>query len=251
MKILIKVSLFVLFVSIPLKADNRIVFSLQDPPPQVVKSLKNDINKGKISDKFSKMSKKTPGQMSRKLIKYEMKNYLTPKLGGFMAFYAGYVDYSSDNGLIAFPLRHTDPKLYLVITPKIKLIKTRGQTISRLEFENQKRIPTQIYLFEKKVDENKQFFWKVSEQDIPKDNIINSMSVVLLTKPKNIYIAKGDFISNDSKHIVLPENIYAVGVIGNNKVLLNSISIKRYFEPIRYKEEAVSDLISKKTMINS
>lgn len=251
MKLKISICTIVLTFNIFLNADNRIVFYLQDPPPQAIELAEMDVTKEKGLKKLSKIDQKTPGQISRKLVKYQMKQHLTPKLGGFMSFYSGYLDYSNDNGLIAFPLRHTEPKLYLVITPHFKLVKSKGETISHLEFGDKKTAPSQIYLFEKKVDKNKQFFWKVSEQEMPEDNIINPISVILLTKPKNIYIAKGDFISNDSKHIVLPENIYVVGTIGNNKALLNSVDIKRFFEPIELEEQNVNSLISKKMIINN
>ncbi len=251
MKISIKTLFIFLFFCVLLKADNRIVFYLKDAPMQAVRLVQMDIEKEKGIAKINKINKKTPGQISRKLLKNEMKKYLMPKLSGFIALYGGYIDYSNINGLISFPLRHTEPKLYLVITPKIKLVKVKGETISHLEFEDAKTAPAKIYFFEKKEDKNKQFFWAVSEQKIPQDRRINVLSVVLLTKPKNIYVTTGDFISNDSKHIVLPQNIYAVGIVGNNKVLLDSLNIKRYFEQIEVEEQKVSDVLYKEMIVNT
>ena len=250
MKTSIKAALFCLFFSVLLKADNRIVFYLKDAPMQAVSLVRMDLEKERGLAKIDKISKKTPSQISRKFVKGEMKKHLMPKLGGFVALYGGYIDYSNIDGLISFPLRHVEPKLYLAITPKIKLVKVKGETVSHLEFEDSKRTPMKIYLFEKKEDENKVFFWKVSEQEIPQDRRINDLSVILLTKPKNIYVATGDFISNDSKHIILPQNIYVTGVIGNNKILLDLLNIKRYFEQIEVEEEKVNDLIYKKMIIN-
>jgi hypothetical protein len=250
MKIFLKIFFNLIAVSFCLNADNRIVFYLKKAPEQAFRLAKLDLEREKGLKKLENLSNKTPVQISNKLVKNEMKKHLGPNVDGFIALYAGYIDYSDSNGLISFPLRHVSPKLYLVVTREVNLIKVKGNTISNLALGSEK-IPAKIYLFEKKEDKNKQFFWQVTEQKVPEDRQINKLSVVLLTNPKNIYVALGDFWSNDSKHIVLPSNIYVVGLGGNNKILLNSLDIKRYFEPIEFEDQKVSDVLSKKMIINN
>lgn len=250
MKKLLKIFFVFLAVGIYLNADNRIVFYLKKAPNEAFKLAKLELEKEKGIKKLENLANKTPAQISNKIVKNEMKKHMVPQVDGFIGLYAGYIDYSDSNGLISFPLRHVSPKLYLVITQEIKLVKVKGNTISNLALGSEK-IPARIYLFEKKEDKNKQFFWQVTEQKLPVDRQLSNLSVVLLTNPKNIYVALGDFLSNDSKHIILPSNIYVVGLGGNNKILLDSLDIKRYFEPIEFEEQKVSDILSKKMIVNN
>lgn len=252
MKILLKIliALILLTKIYSIKADNRILFYLQNPPQNAINQAAKTVLKDKSIEKIEKLSLKTPGEFSNKLLKKEAKKYFMPNLSGFMALYSGYIDYSNPDGLVSFPLRHTKSKLYLVITPRIKLVDAKGNTISHRELDPSVLNKTEIYLFEKKEDENKQFYWSVKKQDLPKNNRINPLSVVLLTKPKNVYIATGDYMTDNSKHIILPNNIYIVGNIDNTKIALNTIGVKRYFEPIKYKEEKVSDTVIKTIISN-
>ncbi|MBD3231252.1 hypothetical protein GF322_01175 [Candidatus Dependentiae bacterium] len=252
MKILIKILMIFILVTgiLTLNSDNRILFYLQNPPKASIDQAEKTLLKQKTINKIENLIKKTPGQVSSKLLKNEAKKYFMPKLSGFIALYSGYIDYSNPDGLISFPLRHTKPKLYLIITPRIKLIHAKGNTVSHKELDPTFIKETQIYLFEKKEDENKQLYWSVKKQDLPKNNRINPLSVVLLTKPKNIYIPTGDYLTNKSQHIILPNNIYVVGNIDNTKVALNIIGAKRYFEHIGYKEEKIGDNLIKKIISN-
>lgn len=250
MKRFLKIFFGFLVIHICLNADNRIVFYLKRAPAQAFKFAELDLEKEKGIKKLENLANKTPAQITNKMVKNEMKKHLGPQVDGFIGLYAGYIDYSDYNGLISFPLRHVSPKLYLVVTQEIKLVKVKGNTISNLALGSE-NIPVKIYLFEKKEDKNKQFFWQVTEQKLPEDRQISNLSVVLLTNPKNIYVALGDYLSNDSKHIVLPNNIYVVGLGGNNKILLDSLDVKRYFEPIEFEDQKVSDVLSKKMIINN
>lgn len=235
-----------------LYSDTRVLFYLNPAPIQINEWIKNHVKKenAKIA-KINKIDKKTPAQVSQKLLKNEYKQYLSPKLGGFLALYGGYVDYSNIDGQISFPLRHHQSKMYLVITPNIKLIKVKGHTISHKEFDPKEKKNTQVYLFEKKEDNDKQNYWKVSKQEITDDKIINPLSIVLLTKPKNLFVATGDFMSNDNKQLILPTNIYVLSNNQNSKILLNFMNIKNYFEPIEIEDKKISDVLFQKIITNN
>ncbi|MCK4651414.1 hypothetical protein KAT08_04545 [Candidatus Babeliales bacterium] len=233
---------------INLNADNRIIIYLRNAPAQTIIQAQKEFEKQK-DEKLKKLSQKTPNQISKKLIKNEFNKYLIPKISGFLALYTGYSDYSDPDGLIRFPLRHVTPKLYLVITKKINPAHVMGQTISHLEFETEKNENKKIYLFEKQQDKNNQYFWKVSEKATPKDKRISPISIVLITNPKNIYVPLGDFITDDSKHLILP-NVYVVGNINNNQILLNMVNMLRYFEPIDIKDKKVSDTLLQNMITN-
>ncbi|MFA5075443.1 MAG: hypothetical protein WC436_05075 [Candidatus Babeliales bacterium] len=233
----IKILIFFIFIIKNLgAADNRIIIRLNPVPEQIIDSVHEKILKDLQEQKLASMKHKTPSQISQKPLKNLLKNFL-PDLSGFIAIYKGYMDYSTKKGFISFPLRQASPKLYLAITPRVELIKIKGNTISHQKY--MQNTPTKIYLFEKKQDKNKQFFWQVNEQKLPKNNIVNSLTVVLLTKPKNLYVVQGDFMSNKSGHLILPNNIYILDNLNNNKILLNSLNAKRYFETIKYNEKKI------------
>lgn len=242
-----------------LYSDTKILFYLNPAPIEISEWIKSNIKKeNKKSkeifnaiEKIKKLDEKTPAQISKKLLKNEYKKFLHPTLGGFLAIYGGYIDYSDLNGQISFPLRHTKSKLYLIITPNIKLIKVKGNTISHKELDKSEKENTQIYLFEKKEDKNNQFYWHVSKQETTNDKIINPLSVVILTKPKNLYVSTGDFISNDNKQLILPKNIYVINNNQNSKILLNFMNIKNFFEPIEIEDKKISDILFQKMITNN
>jgi hypothetical protein len=150
-----------------------------------------------------------------------------PKLSGFPAIYGGYVDYSDADGKLEFPLLHKAKKLYLVISSKIKLIKVHGNTISHKNFED---VPKKIYLFERKKNADKTYFWRVSETENSKE--ISPLSIVILTDPNNIVVPIGDFMTEKTANIVLP-HVYVVGNEGNAKATIKFLDIRRFFEPIK------------------
>ncbi len=141
-------------------------------------------------------------------------------------------------------------KVYIFIKIKIKLMKVKGNTISHIEFDT-KEHQAAIYTCEKKQDKNKQYFWSIEESKMPENKRISPISIVLLTSPSNIYMAKGDFMTDDGKHLILPPNIFVVGNNSNNEILLRSLNIKEYFEPIDTEEAKVSDTLFKEIITNN
>ena len=95
--------------------------------------------------------------------------WLTPKLSGFIAIYAGFMDISDRDGLISFPLRHVSPKINVAVTEQINLIKVKENTISHREFLPQNQVPSKLYSFERKEDidpkdpTKKTTYWSVKE----------------------------------------------------------------------------------------
>ena len=198
-------------------------------------------------EKLSNIDNNTPGQNSRKLVKHQLKHLLKPKLSGFIGIYAGYWDYSDTDGLLSFPLRHPTPKVYIAITPQIALINVKGNTYSHKEFVP--NVPARLYLFEKKVDAKKIPYWQVSEAKIPENLKINAITIVILNKPDNIFVQLGDIKSNENVQLVLPE-LYVVGNIDHEKIILNNLDMERFFEQINTDKKQVSDSAVQKMISN-
>ncbi|MCF7899237.1 hypothetical protein K9L05_01150 [Candidatus Babeliales bacterium] len=246
-KFSIKIFIIFIFFLKNLTAENRILISLDQIPEPILDSAQEKISQDSKEKKHKSIANKTPSQITQKPLKILLKKLL-PDLSGFIALYKGYMDYSTETGFISFPRHQKSSNLYLAITPRVELIKIKGNTISHQKYMQD--TPTKIYLFEKKQDKNKQFFWQVSEQKLPANRVISPLTVVLLTKPKNIYIVQRDFMTNDSSHLILPDNIYVLDNLNNTKILLNTLNSKRYFETIKYKEKEANKIIYQKMISN-
>lgn len=222
-----------------LTADNRIVMQLKHAPDEVIKSVQEGYPHDHGIKKINNLDQKTPGQVSKKLVKNGARTYLTQTLSGFMAIYGGYMDISDTDGLITFPLRHASQKVYVAVTPDIKLVNVKDKTFSHYEFIP-KDNPTELYLLEKKEDEKKQLFWQTKKVALPKDNRIAPISIVLLTKPKNVAILEGDNLATATPQLILPP-IYVVGAINKEKVLLKMLDLKQFFETIIIRKKNIDE----------
>ena len=248
-----------------------ILARLSHPNNQIINSVEKQlIAEGRLQGKINKLGTRDHIKMSKKRFKNGLRSYL-PALNGFAALYGGFINYSDKNGLISFPLLHKEEKIYLVITANIKPNIIYGNTISHLTLlpePKRKKVYAQIYLLEKieekpekkpaadttpKEEAEKEaqpiWYWKVTKQKIPKNNTINALSFVLLTRPKNIYFPVKDSITSELKHLVLPP-MYVLNDESNDKLIMNLLDITRYFEPISTdmksaKEDTVNQVLIK------
>lgn len=265
-----KLLLFLTLFCQNLLFSTSISLQLKPAPERAQKMVKQDL----INQKLERLSKKYPAKMERKLLKNNFKKFL-PKLSGFIAIYGGYVDYSNVDGSISFPLLHKKPKTYIVITPKVELVKVYAQTSSHRNIVPD--APVKIYKLEKIKEEivdeeedkkeadnketekkekkeaepEKKFmnYWKIEEIEKPEHKRLSSISIVILTKPKNIVVPTGAFITSDSPNLVLPD-VYVVGNTDNYKSVMNFLDIRQFFEQVdsqtQHKEAVVQKIISNK-----
>ena len=232
--------LIIFFIN--LNADDRIIIYLKEAPTNIINQALAETKKEitPIKDKQAIPSKTVKKQINGS------KTWFIPKLSGFVAIYAGFMDISDRDGLISFPLRHVSPKLNVAITEKINLIKVKDNTIAHREFLPANQAQTKLYNFERKEDidpkdpNKKTQYWSVKEIPLPADNIINPLTLVIFSKPSNIYVPVGDFMTVESSHLVLPE-IYVIGNKGQSDILFQTLDISRYFEPIINEREKIDD----------
>jgi len=232
-----------------LQADNRIVVHLTHAPENLIDEVKEEIRKEKV-EKMKHIDSKKPSQICKQMLKGALFKTLKPNLSGFVSIYGGYLDISDPDGLISFPLRHVSKKVYIAITPEIKLVKVKGNTFSHRKFHVAPKNPTKLYLFEKKEDEQKQWYWDVQEIDLPKDNTINPITIVIFSKPKNIYVIPGHYLAMQNPQLVLPNALHVVGASNKQKTLLKMIDIKRFFERIDSKKKKVNEKTVQKLITN-
>ncbi|MCK4264831.1 hypothetical protein KAW80_00560 [Candidatus Babeliales bacterium] len=222
-----------------INCEPAIVTFLQTPPPSVLKKVER-----KVETKLNQFSQKSPVSSSKKLLKAQL--LTTPsQLDGFLGIYKGYSDFSNKDGLITFPLRHTPiNKMYITVTPEIKMTLISEHTFANLTIP--KSVEAKMYLLEKlegdyeenklvEKKENKYLYWNVIEQEIPETGIIPSISVVYLTKPKNLFVQEGQFLLKEDSNLILPNNVYVTGRINTNKALFTFLDLSRFFDPISFK----------------
>ena len=182
----------------------------------------------------------TPGEFVTNQIEQSMKQYLTPKLSGFPLLYAGYTTLTDADGLATFPLRHAQQKLYVAITPDIKMIHVRGSSFSHTEYSPDMTVPLSLYKLEKSEDDKKQALWKVTKIDKPDNNRINPITMVILTHPENIFIAEGSIMATPGEQMVIPP-IRVVGNQDKDLVSLRLLDITQHFEKVQIKGKRAND----------
>ena len=244
------ISMFSLCASITiLQADTRIIMYLSHAPDSVLTEVEKEATQQGLAEKIASLETKEPGQISQKMVKYALNRYTKPVLSGFQTWYAGYSDISNNDGLISFPLRHATPKVYIAITPTIDLKMVKGHTASNQEFISTKPEDVALYSLTLKQDEKQNSFWEVIQEQVPENKKINPLTIVILTKPKNILIPTGHFWTQINQQLILP-SVYVLARSENEELLLKSLDMGRYFENIMTDEKKVSEF-STQTMITN
>ncbi len=231
-----------------IQADTRIVIHLTHAPEEVIRNIEQEYKTARDPHKILGTDI-TPSELSTKQLKSSIRKHLTPALSGFMTIYGGYIDVSDPDGLISFPLRHDEPKLYIAITPEVKLVNIRGKTFSHQEYIVNEQNPVKLYSFEKKQDEDKKSYWDVQEITAPEDKAIDHITTIILSKPKNLFIQTGHFFTVAGEQFVLPP-IYVLGNKDKEKILLKTLDLQNYFERIKIEKKKPTENTEQKLITN-
>ena len=160
-------------------------------------------------------------------------------VSGIFSTYAGYLEVSDAKGQINFPRKHPKPLLYVVITNKIVPIPMFKNTIHHWEFDS--TAPAHMYRVEKKQDEETDlFYWDVQSVALPEDRWVPLESLVIIAKPKNMYLPTGTTLAGpETPNLLLPDMYVKKGIniVGNALYVLN---LTHLFGPVHilYKKEA-------------
>lgn len=212
-------------------ADPALVTFLQPPPVRLIKQLQRE---DAIIDKLEKFYNGSLTYSNRKLLKAFLREQLS-RVDGFLALYSGYSTYSDRDGMITFPIRHSPAgRIYLMVTPKIKMDRILKHTFSseRVAMQND----TSVYTYERRKDEDDNNYWQVRKISL-RSLKAHPASIKIITKAKNIFVEEGDFFTEDNGNLLLPDNIYVVGRNDNVKSLLNFLNISRYFDPMKFEKQ--------------
>ncbi len=162
-------------------------------------------------------------------------SYLVPDfgaesvVGGIFSTYHGYLGVSDFQGQTTFPLQHEKTIVYYLITPKIFPVIMFGNTVHHWEIIRE--LPTALYKLEqKKEEELNQYYWQVSKEPLPENNIISRKAIVIFADPKKIYVPEGITPVENSPHNILPPVYIKRGLAKAHNVFY-VLSIRQFFQP--------------------
>lgn len=209
---------------VSLCASPQIVFYIQRPPLKVLNSLK-----GVVSQKYLDSIKPS----------------------GFPVFYSGYVDYSDEDGRVAFSFSGDQKQpIQLIVSDEFKLVRIGFNTVGYKVIPQHASRAT-LYTFERKQDKNKFWYWHVQQKEIALGKALRKKPIVILADPDNVCIKPGDFKSyTSSTNVMLPYNIYALSNKGNDRLASDSLDIQRFFEPVETQIAVPTPTISQENITN-
>lgn len=168
-------------------------------------------------------------QKPGKLVKYMNNAFDHQLVGGIFSSYAGFLAASDPNGQVSFPLRHSKPVTYYLVTPEIFPIIMFGNTIHHWELIPNK--PATLYKLEKKKDEElNEYYWKTTQLPLPEDKKISKKAVIIFANPSKVYIPEGITPTKDSPQLILPD-IYIKKSISKVPEALYVLTIRQFFAP--------------------
>jgi len=231
-----------------LSADLMIVGYLEQPPQDVIMAVKEEMGarEHEVADTFGTyVNDHPPSTLSRKAVQGALRENMIPHVGGFPVVYQGYNDFSDDDGLISFPLRHSGKETNLVVASKLRLETMREHTVLYPQLIIQEGAPAKRYAFRKQTDpKSKKSFWQVTEEELPKGGKIGPSTLLIRTNPANIYVARGAFMADGDAHLILPRNcLFVVGESEKELDIVAQMDIQRYFESV----DAVAQKTTKET----
>lgn len=172
---------------------------------------------------------KKPGRIARHRLYHQHNNNI---IAGIYSTYGGFIDISDVNGQTSFPLKHDKPRILVIITTKVTPIIMAGNTVHHWELEE--GTPTALYVIEKKQDtQTKLWYWEVQQHPYIEDRKIPVESLIILARPKDIYVPLGISLSKPSPHIILPTLYVKKGIKSVNNALY-LLNLKQFFGPITY-----------------
>ena len=153
-------------------------------------------------------------------------------IAGIITTYAGFLDTSSLFGQVTFPRKHEKPSITFIIADKIMPVLMVGNTVHHWEIE--RNIPAAAYRAQRKQDQDsKAYYWDVQAIEIPDNNHIPINAILILAKPKNIYIPQGITLTADSPNLILP-NIYIKKGIKQAANALYFLNLKHFFRQLQF-----------------
>lgn len=172
-------------------------------------------------------------QLPAYLAKYHIKKFMADAaVRGIFSTYAGFLETSNLMGQTTFPLLHTKPFIYIIITPKITPIIMTGNTIHHWEVEN--LTEAAIYKAEMVKDpETGLYYWDMQQAQLPNPPIIPSEAITIIADPAYIIVPTGITLTQESPHMILPTLYVKKGITTSNEALY-TLNVRHFFGALHY-----------------
>lgn len=212
---------FLLLFYAPIYADKLLILTFQ-PYPSF-----NEPTLEKAEKKARKMQQ--PGYLA----KYHIKKFMADAaIRGIFSTYAGFLETSNIIGMTTFPLLHSKPFIYIIITPKITPVIMTANTIHHWEIENTNQAA--IYKAEMKQDpDSGLYYWDMQEAQLPSSPIIPAESVTIIADPAYIVVPTGITVTKESPHMILPPIYIKKGIVTTNEALY-TLNVRHFFGALHY-----------------
>jgi hypothetical protein len=182
-------------------------------------------------------------QKPGKLTKYMASSFDGNIVSGIFSSYAGFLTASDQNGQTSFPLRHSKLVTYYLVTPEVFPVIMFGNTVHHWELISKQ--PANLYKIEKKKDEElDEYYWEVTQMQLPKDKKISKKAVIIFANPHKVYIPEGITPTSDSSQLILPD-IYIKKSISKIPEALYVLTIRQFFAPPAkgYQHESLKHIV--------
>lgn len=166
------------------------------------------------------------------LSRQKIKALINPNLvNGIFATYAGFLSTSNSDGQIAFPIRHAQPMIYLIITTGVTPVTMNSTTIAYWELEPNH--PVEVYKMERTKDSaTGLFYWNVTQEPIPTDKKVPLTSILVFANPSSIVVPIGITVTENTPNLHLPD-IYVKPEINKLSNALYVLYLKHFFGPVK------------------
>jgi len=217
-KIFNKILLISIAINMQVYCDNIITFFLKPYPK--IHTPKRALRKAK------KIAR--PKKYAKYILRAISNRYYT---SGIYSSYMGYLTASDLNGQIIFPRKHKKPNINIVITKHIFPVLMLENTAHHWEISDKSK--AKMFNIERKHDVlAKTYFWDAKKVDLPKDNIISKDTIVIIAKPKHVYVPEGITITKKNPQLILP-SIYVKKGVNKIKNSLYVFGIKNLFATLK------------------
>ena len=152
-------------------------------------------------------------------------------INGIFSTYFGFLQVSGPNGQVVFPRKQSIPALNIIITNRVTPIMMFANTISHWEIEP--GTPAGVYHAELTQDsQTKLWYWNVKPSELKDNNFIPTMdSVIIIAKPKNIYVPIGITLTKEDPNLLLP-TMYVKKSIKTSRNALYMLNLAPFFRPV-------------------
>lgn len=182
-------------------------------------------------EQFTEKLKK-PGKAAKHTIQGLMQHI---SVAGICTTYFGYIASSDDNGEIRFPRKHREDTIDVIITTQLEPIAFFENTIDHWEIVP--GVPTQVYSLKENYNEtDKNYEWLVEKKESPSNKVVPLTAIVIIAKPKNVFIPLETTPTLKTANLVLP----SVFVKRGTNIVLDGayvLNIRHFFKPVDLKTQ--------------